>query len=162
MERIGAPGNACRCPVRDDVRMKEHWVHVEHNFTASPDKVFAHLSEHENLEPIFGAKVTRIKDGDTSRNGVGSKRLVKVGPTPAVEETVTESKPNELIEYRITHGGPLRNHVGIQKFTELPGGGTHLDYRIRIASPYPGLAAILSKVLAKGVTKGLKGLDGKL
>jgi len=142
--------------------MKEHWVHIEHNFTASPETVFNHLAEHENLQPLFGAKVTRITDGDTERNGVGSKRLVKVGPTPAVEETVTTFKPYELIEYRVTHGGPLRNHIGIMTFTALPNSGTHLDYRIRLASPYPGLAAILKRVLGGGIKKGLNGLDKTL
>ena len=142
--------------------MKEHWVHVEQNFTADRETVFNHLAEHENLAPIFGAKITRVCDGDTERNGVGSKRLVKVGPTPAVEETITVFKPYELVEYRITHGGPLKNHVGILKFTELPGNGTHLDYRIRVQSKYPGLALILSRVLGSGITKGLKGLDKSL
>jgi uncharacterized protein YndB with AHSA1/START domain len=142
--------------------MKEHWVDVKFDFKASPQVVFEHLAEHENLAPVFGAKVTRINDGDTSRNGVGSRRLVKVGPTPAVEETITEFVPNELIEYRVTHGGPLKNHVGIMKFTELPGGGTHVDYRIRLASGIPGLAAVLKKVLTGGIVKGFTALNSKL
>ncbi|MEI6447499.1 MAG: SRPBCC family protein [Actinomycetes bacterium] len=142
--------------------MREHWVHVEYDFNASPEKVFDHLAEHENLGPLFGAKVTRVKDGESARNGVGSARLLKVGPLPAFEETVTQYSPNELIEYRITHGSPLRNHVGIQRFTPLPGGGTHIDYRIRIASNIPGLAPIVKRVLTSGIVKGFSGLDGQL
>lgn len=142
--------------------MKERWVHVEQNFTANRETVFDHLAEHENLAPLFGAKVTRVKDGDTERNGVNSVRLVKVGPAPAVEETVTAFVRPELIEYRVTHGGPLKNHIGIMKFTELPGNGTHLDYRIRIASNIPGVGLILHKILTAGITKGLKGLNSKL
>jgi uncharacterized protein YndB with AHSA1/START domain len=142
--------------------MKEHWVHVQHDFNAPPQKVFEYLAEHENLGPVFGAKITRINDGETERNGVGSRRLVKVGPTPPVEETITKSVPYELIEYRVTHGGPLRNHIGIMKFDQLPDGGTHIDYRIRLASPYPGLAFVLQKVLSSGIVKGFSGIDAKL
>ena len=139
--------------------MREYWVHVEQDFDLPVERVFDYLAEHENLGPVFGAKITRIKDGDTDRNGVGSARLVKVGPLPAVEETVTKVVPNELIEYRITHGGPLRNHVGIMKFSSLPGTGSHLDYRIRVASNIPGLAPVAKTVLTKGIVKGLKTVD---
>lgn len=142
--------------------MREHWVKVQQDFRSSPEAVFGHLAEHENLGPIFGAKITRVCDGRTERNGVGSKRLVKIGPAGAVEETVTEFEPNDLIEYRVTRGGPLKGHVGIMRFSALPGGGTHLDYRIRVASNIPGVAPVLQKLLTRGITKGLSQLDSKL
>ena len=132
------------------------------DFSAPPEALFNHLAEHENLGALFNAKVTRVNDGRTSRNGVGSKRLIKVGPSPAFEETVTEFEPNELIEYRITRGGVLKGHVGIMRFTALPGGGTHLDYRIRIASSIPGVAPVVRAALTRGITKGLSGLDAQL
>ena len=45
-------------------------------------------------------RITRLRDGtDGHRNGVGSVRELKVGPTPPFEETVTEFVPNELIAY---------------------------------------------------------------
>jgi uncharacterized protein YndB with AHSA1/START domain len=136
--------------------MREHWVHVEHDFAEPPEKVFAYLSEHENLATLFGAKVTRLNDGDTERNGVGSRRRLQIAPgAPPFQETVTEFKPSELIEYKITKGSPLRNHVGVQRFSALPDGGTHLDYRIRIASPIPGLGTIVTAALTRNVKKGL-------
>jgi len=139
--------------------MREYWVHVEHDFDLPVDRVYDYLSEHENLGPLFGARITRVNDGDASRNGVGSRRLLRVGPMPPFEETVTKAQPGELIEYRITHGGMLRNHVGIMKFSPLPGGGSHLDYRIRLASHVPGLAAITKVVLTRAITKGLPLVD---
>lgn len=111
--------------------MKEHWVEVNFDFKASQETVFDHLAEHENLAPVFGAKITRIKDGTGERNGTGSVRMVKVGPLPAAEETITVFEPHSLIEYKITNDSPIKNHVGIMKFSALPGGGTHIDYRIR-------------------------------
>ena len=63
----------------------------DHDYALPPEQVFAYLSEHENLGDLFGAKVTRLKDGsDGNRNGVGSSRELKVGPARPFEETVTE------------------------------------------------------------------------
>ncbi len=139
--------------------MRAYWVHVEHDFPAPPGVVFAHLAEHENLADVFGAKVTRVRDGDTERNGVGSMRIVKIGPAQPVEETVTKFEANELIEYRVTNKGLLKDHVGIMKFSELPDGNTHLDYRIRLSSHVPGLAPVLKRVLTGGIEKSFARLD---
>lgn len=142
--------------------MRASWVHVQHDFTASPDRVFGYLAEHENLADIFGAKIERLQDGTTERNGVGSVRKLKIGALPPFEETVDEFVPNELIVYRITKGSPLRGHVGTMKFSPGAGGGTHLDYRIRIASHIPGLAPVVALGLSKNLSKGLNGVDAAL
>lgn len=136
--------------------MREHWVHVEHDFDAPVEEVFAHLAEHENLAAVFGAKVERVRDGDTDRNGTGSVRRLRIGPLPPFEETVTGYVPNELIEYRITRGSPLKGHVGTMRFSERPQSGTHLDYRIRIASAIPGVAPLVSAGLSRNIPKGLR------
>lgn len=130
-------------------------VHVTHTYKSDPATVFEKLSEHENLAELFGAKITRVCDGDTSRNGVGSTRSLKVGPLPAFEETVTASEPNTLIEYRITKGGRLKGHWGKQVLTPAAGGGTTLDYTIGFDAPVPGMAATVAKVLTGTITKGL-------
>lgn len=140
--------------------MREHWVHVERDLNAPASEVFNHLAEHENLAALFGAKVTRLADGAGHRNGVGSRRQLKLGPLPAFEETVTQFAPDELIEYKITKGSPLDGHVGIMKFSPSPSGGTHLDYRIRIASKIPGVGTIVTKNLTRDVNKGLAGVPG--
>lgn len=140
--------------------MRAHWVHVERDLSAPVDQVFAHLAEHENLAALFGAKVQRLNDGETERNGVGSRRRLKVGPLPPFEETVTRYVPNELIEYKITKGSPLDGHVGTMEFSAAPGGGTHFDYKIRIASKLPLVAPIVTKQLTRDIAKGLKGVPG--
>ena len=71
--------------------MRAHHVHIEHEFAKPPERVFAYLAEHENLAEVFGAKITRLRDGeDGERNGVGSVRELQIGPMPPFEETVTE------------------------------------------------------------------------
>ena len=133
-------------------------VHVTHRFRSDPAAVFAALAEHENLGPVLGARITRLRDGDTSRNGVGSARRVKVGPLPAFVETVTVSEPHTLIEYRITQGSPLRGHWGRQVLTRTTDGGTMLDYTIGFDAPVPGVAGLIGAVLTRSISRGIGGL----
>ena len=134
--------------------MRAHHVEIEHHFAKPPARVFDYLAEHENLAEIFGAKVTRLRDGDSERNGVGSVRRLQIGPAPAFEETVTEFTPSQRIAYRITKGSPLRGHLGVMTF-EPEGEGTHFRYDIRLASPIPGLAALVRLSLTRSINKGL-------
>jgi len=131
----------------------------DHDYAMPPERVFAYLSEHENLDDIFGARITRLRDGtDGHRNGVGSVRELKVGPTPPFEETVTEFVPNELIAYEITKGSPLKNHRGEMRFT-VEGEGTHLHYEISFRSKLPGVDLIVAQGLKRNVAKGLTGVE---
>lgn len=136
--------------------MRAHHVHVEHEFAKPPELIFAYLAEHENLAEVFGAKVTRLRDGeDGERNGVGSVRQLRIGPLPPFEETVTEFVPAKRIVYRITKGSPLRGHVGVMEFAPAPGGGTRFVYDIRLAAPIPELALLVRASLTRSITKSL-------
>ncbi len=130
-------------------------VHITHEFKSDPQTVFEKLAEHENLGKVFGARVTRVSDGTTSRNGVGSVRRLKIGPLPAFEETTTTAQPNTLIEYRITKGSPLKGHWGRQELTPTASGGTRLNYTIGFDAPIPGLAALVGKVLETAIKTGI-------
>jgi uncharacterized protein YndB with AHSA1/START domain len=139
--------------------MRAQHVTVDHLFSKPPERIFAYLAEHENLADLFGAKVTRLKDGDDGhRNGVGSVRKLQIGPAPSFEETVTEFDPPTRIVYRITKGSPLRGHVGIMTFAP-EGAGTRFHYDIRLASPVPGLASIVRASLTRSVNKGLSKVE---
>jgi uncharacterized protein YndB with AHSA1/START domain len=139
--------------------MRARHVQVERSFAKPPARIFAYLSEHENLAELFGATITRLRDGDDgNRNGVGSVRRLKVGPLPPFEETVTEFVPSERIVYRITKGGILRGHVGVMKFA-AEGEGTRFSYDIRIATPLPGVAALVTASLTRSIEQGLDKVD---
>lgn len=139
--------------------MPQH-VHVVHDSPVPVERLFAHLAEHEHLAQVFGAKVERVRDGDTDRNGVGSVRRLRVAPgVPPFEETVTEFVPGERIVYRITKGSPLDDHEGVMAFTARPDGGSRLDYRIRLGAKVPGLAWVVRQVLTLRVRQGLERVD---
>ena len=130
-------------------------VEITQDFELPVERVYAYLAEHENLGPLFGARIWRVRDGDTSRNGVGSVRRLRVGPGPAFEETVVEAVPNERIVYRITRGSPLRGHRGVMTFTPTTR-GSRLHYLIEFGSPVPGLALVVRAGLGVTVRRGLR------
>ena len=136
-ENAGASIAEMVSQIGDSVWEPMQHVLVEQDFSKPPERVFAFLAEHENLEQLFGAKITRLKDGDDGqRNGVGSVRQLKVGPLPPFEETIIEFVPDELIRYMITKGSPLRHHHGEMLLTPADSGeGTHLRYEIAFDRP---------------------------
>jgi uncharacterized protein YndB with AHSA1/START domain len=139
--------------------VRAHHLHVEHRFAKPPERVFAHLAEHENLAELFGTRVTRLRDGqDGQRDGVGSVRELRLGPLAPFQETVTEFVPDERIVYRITRGSPLRGHVGVMTF-EHDSGGTRFVYDIRLSSPVPGLALLVRAALTRSIARALPGVE---
>lgn len=100
--------------------LKMQQINITQEFNAPVEKVFAILSEHENLNKLFApAKVTRLSDGQDARNGVGSARKLSIPLTPSFVETNLVYRENELIEYAITSGiAPIKAHRGVMKFTD--------------------------------------------
>jgi hypothetical protein len=133
-------------------------IDIDHDFSLPVDRVYTYLAEHENLEPLFGAKVARVRDGDTSRNGTGSVRQLRIGILPPFEETVTDAVPNQRIDYKITKGSPLRDHHGSMIFSPN-GAGSHLHYVIEFGAVLPGLDRVIKVGLERAVRKGLKTVD---
>jgi uncharacterized protein YndB with AHSA1/START domain len=131
-------------------------VHVTQDFPQPVEELFAYLAEQENLEPLFGAKIKRLSDGnDGTRNGAGASRELKVGPLPGFVETNIEVIPNELIRYRITKGGALKNHEGVMRFSRRDS-GSHLDYTIEFDGKIPGTGGLIKTGLERNISAGLR------
>jgi uncharacterized protein YndB with AHSA1/START domain len=134
-------------------------VLIERRLASSPELLFPFLAEHENLGLLFGGRVTRVRDGsDGHRNGVGSTRRLKPPLAPALEETVTEFVPDELIRYRISRGSPLRDHEGVMRFTP-DGTGTALHYEITFRGAFPGVGKLVAAMLRRDIARGLPAAD---
>jgi hypothetical protein len=133
-------------------------VQVVQDFPQPVEEIFGYLSEHENLEPLFGAKIKRLSDGsDGTRNGTGASRQLRVGPLPSFVETNVEVIPNELIRYRITQGGILKDHEGVLRFSRQ-GGGSRVDYTIDFEGKLPGVGPVVKSMLTRSISKGLSRL----
>lgn len=130
-------------------------VEIHQEFRKPIAKVFADIADHETFGAILGAPITRIADGKGAGgvNGLGSIR--RIGPKGlGFEETIVAFEPNALIEYRITKGGPLRNHLGRMVFTETAS-GCRLDYVITFEGKLPFVGGVVRRVLQTAASRSL-------
>ena len=144
--------------------MSRQQIHIQQSFNAPVDTIFGILSDHVQLGDILSADIKRVVDSDTDNiNGLGSVRRLTIFPTPSFEETVTAFDTNEFIEYRITKGSPLKNHIGTMKFT-TNGDQTHLDYRIEFEPKFglPLFGPIVKFGLETAISRGLAKLANSL
>jgi len=130
-------------------------IKIVQTFAAPVEQVFDALSDHESFGRICGIKAKRVKDGEGTENGLGSVRQLNIGPLPSFEETITDFVPNELIEYKITQGSPIKNHVGTMKFSSQ-GDQTVLHYTIKLESKIPFTTGLIKSALEHGISGGLK------
>jgi len=70
-------------------------------------------------------------------------------------ETVTAYRENELIEYRITNGGPLRNHFGQIRFSSLDASRSRVAFDIVFEGRFPGAGPIFRAILNHSIQRGL-------
>lgn len=117
--------------------MAKQQIEIFQAFDAPISWVFQQLTDHENFGRLLNAKVTRIVDASgKNKNGVGSVRRIEAFPIPAFEETVVAFKNNELMEYRITKGTPVKNHKGRIVFVQAQG-KTIVHYTIELEPKWP-------------------------
>ncbi|AHI66333.1 SRPBCC family protein [Burkholderia thailandensis] len=134
-------------------------IEINEEFDAPVENVFRYFSEHERLGSIFApARIRRLSNGDTTRNGVGSSREMRVPGTPPFVETVTAYQENRLIEYRITEGSPLRDHLGVMKFLAVDGDRTRFHYVITFDGKVPFVAPVVRHFLEGGIRRGVRNL----
>lgn len=138
--------------------MAQQRIEIVKEYPFPVSRLFGYLAEHENLEAIFGLpKIKRISDGRYARNGEGSAREMRILAGPSFVETVTAYKENELIEYRITRGSPLKNHVGVMRFSATASGGAHLHYTVMFEGRLPLIGPLvrlgLERIMRRGLAK---------
>lgn len=130
-------------------------ITINQAFDAPVKKVFSTLSDHKTFGKICGIDMERIVDGTNQPNGLGSVREIKIGVLPPFEETITKFIDNERIEYKITKGSPIKNHIGVMRFSEVKG-KAQLNYTIKLESKIPLTTGLIKTVLGFGIKRGLK------
>lgn len=135
--------------------MSTQLITINQTFNAPVSQVFATLSDHEKFGEICGISMKRVVDGKSNINGLGSIREIKIGLLPAFQETITKFIENERLEYRITKGSPIKNHLGVLVFSEKAG-KTELNYTIELESKIPFTTFLIKTVLGLGIRQGLK------
>lgn len=135
-------------------------ITIKKEFNAPVETVFGAITDHEAFGDLLpGTTMTRVVDSlEENVNGLGSIRLVKM-PLSDFEETVVTFEPNKRMEYTITKGSPIKNHLGRLNFSENDG-KTLLDYTIQLESklPIPFFGAILKSSVEKSIVTALNKL----
>jgi len=140
--------------------MGEQRIKITQLFNAPVDTIFSFLTDHEAFGNVINAKIKRVVDSpDENKNGLGSVRRINAFPVPAFEETVVTFEPNQLMEYVISKGSPIKNHKGRMEFSDEQG-KTSLNYTIDFEPKLPFLffGSILKKAIEKPIREGLKRL----
>jgi uncharacterized protein YndB with AHSA1/START domain len=130
-------------------------------FNAPVETIFNILTDHESFGRILNAKIERVIDSrDENKNGLGSVRRIQAFPAPAFEESVITFEPNQLMEYKVSKGSPIKNHLGRMEFTDVDG-KTRLTYRVDFEPkrPFFLLGSIIKKAIEKPIQIGLKRLS---
>ncbi len=140
--------------------MPQHEVRLNLHVKAPVEKVFAFCADHARFASLFGGKAVRIKEGDDQPNGVGSVR--RCGPgLLSFDETIVRFEPRRQIDYTITRGSPLKNHLGQIRFRNSRG-GTEIDYVIRFDPKIPLTGWLISALLRFGWNSNAPKLLAKL
>jgi hypothetical protein len=140
--------------------MGQQQIQIRQLFKAPVDTIFNILTDHEAFGQVINAKIKRVVDSQgKNKNGVGSVRRISTFPVPAFEETVVAFEPNQLMEYVISKGSPIKNHKGRMEFSGEQG-KTRLNYTIDFEPklPFLFLGSILKKAIEKPIREGLQRL----
>jgi uncharacterized membrane protein len=132
-------------------------------FNAPVETIFNILTDHESFGRILKAKIKRVIDSrDENKNGLGSVRRIQAFPAPAFEESVITFKPNQLMEYKVSKGSPIKNHLGRMEFADV-NGKTRLTYRVDFEPKLPFflLGSIIKKAIEKPIQVGLERLSAR-
>jgi uncharacterized protein YndB with AHSA1/START domain len=135
--------------------MAQQTVRFEQFFAAPRERVFAWFADHEKFGMIWPGRTRRIQaSADAANaNGLGSVREIRSAGL-AFEETITAFEPPGRIEYRITRGSPLKNHLGRLLFAD-EAGGTKLNYTIEFDPKIPLTGGIIASVLCTSWHRGI-------
>jgi len=140
--------------------MGKERIEIEQSFNAPVETVFNILTDHESFGNVISTVIKRVVDSsEANKNGVGSVRRISAFPFPSFEETVVTFKPNQLMEYKVSKGSPIKNHKGRMEFSD-ENGKTRLYYTIEFD---PKLFFVLFGTFLKGaidkpIRKGIKRL----
>ncbi|MBI9088237.1 MAG: SRPBCC family protein [Desulfobacterium sp.] len=136
---------------------------ITQEFNAPVETVFNLLTDHEEFGRILNAKIKRVIDSqDENKNGLGSVRRIQAFPAPAFEESVITFEANQLMEYTVSKGSPIKNHRGRMEFADDQG-KTRLTYRVDFEPKLPFflLGSIIKIAIEKPIQAGLKRLSAR-
>ncbi|OEY95491.1 polyketide cyclase [Acinetobacter proteolyticus] len=134
------------------------FVVMKQNFNAPVDLIFHIFSKHRTFNTVLWpiqSVVIKTSEDNQNTDGVGSIRKMGVGVFKPIQEEITQSLPNQMIEYQMIKNCVFAYHLGRLEFAEWEG-RTHLTYTIWLESKVPLVTQISLMQLKLSATRGLK------
>lgn len=140
---------------------------IEAEIAAPIETVFDRLADHNRMGEWLAADITRTRESENNAegvNGTGSVRTIRMFKVLEFDETVVRSEKPHTIEYRITRGSPLRNHLG--RITLKQNGAAvavHWEIVFDMAIPFTGklTAFLLNAAIGSGLATLKKQLESR-
>jgi carbon monoxide dehydrogenase subunit G len=108
------------------------------SLNATPDKVWALISDHEKLPKYlsFVQEVTIDNTNASVANGVGAVRTCNIGDIQLVED-IRLWETNLALAYSVLDGNPMgmTGHLGVAQLTPTGSGGTTLRWQAYFDHP---------------------------
>ncbi len=126
-------------------------VHFSREIPAPPERVWSLLTDPPQMNRWSEARIEALEPGPGGGFGeVGATRRVHapapLGMTTVLDEAIVEAEaPNRLV-YRVTRGGPIRNHRG-EVLIEATEGGSRLTWTVDFLGKVPGTGPFIKLVL---------------
>lgn len=142
--------------------MAQYRTHITEKIAAPINDVFDRLADHNRMGEFMSADIRRVKDSTIAAegvNGTGSVRTLKILGLADFDETVVKSEKPNTIEYKITRGSPLKNHLGVIRLQE-ENGAVAIDWDITFDMGFGGM--IVELLLKTAVGGGLGKLKKQL
>lgn len=131
---------------------------MQQRFNAPVEKVFEVFGKHATFDTVlWPIQSVRIQDSSDPSNpdGLGSIRLMGLGPVKFIREQITLVEPLQTIEYKMLKNPMIRHHLGRLEFA-AEGGQTTLTYTIELESKPPLLDHMILAQLKMSATSGMK------
>ncbi len=142
--------------------MSQYRTHITEKIRAPIGDVFDRLADHNRMGEWMMADIRRTKDSTAAGegvNGTGSVRTLKILGLSDFDETVVKSRKPETIEYKITRGSPLSNHLGVITLKE-ENGAVAIDWNITFEMGIGGI--VVEQLLKLAVSNGLSKLKKQM
>ncbi len=129
----------------------------ERQVAASPETVFAVLTEHDRYAEITPMRKSALeREGEPAPNGVGAIRALTSAGPPLREEVIAYEPPHRF-SYKLLSGAPVRDHVGTVELTPRDG-GTRVVYAVRTTPTLPLVGVAVVAVVKQAIKALLSGI----
>src|SRR5690242_17148313 len=131
-------------------------IHVRERIAASPEVIFAILSNHEGYARFPGFISSKlVRRGAEHENGVGARRVMWFNGVRVVEDIVQFEPPKKL-GYRVVHCSiPMRHELGVVEITPGPYGSV-VSWSTAFDVDVPVIGKLIARVTEPGLTDAIR------